>query len=225
MAPPDKGIENQPFLDKFSDDFVRAEEPHQQYKPQSRRKAIKSYALVFVITSLLWMLLGLMTSPQTASWRSSSVTGDRHNVTSGAKMLTCGECSDEARQLGCKYDMLLNNWVPEPCYDEEFIQEYMDDNSYAAYADANLTQLLTDVEEMSDREYYYTSVRDHVNHCAMIWKKQFWVLFEERKAIDTMISNPSHTDHCALYLQGALGKPQSEATKVDVGYAGCWVRE
>jgi hypothetical protein len=81
------------------------------------------------------------------------------------------------------------------------------------------------VEEMSDREYYYTSVRDHVNHCAMIWKKQFWVLFEERKAIDTMISNPSHTDHCALYLQGALGKPQSEATKVDVGYAGCWVRE
>ena len=218
-----KEAENQPFLDKYSDELSRIEEPHNAFRPESRRQAVKSYAAVFVVTSLLWMVLFLITTPH--AWRPGSNSISRHNVTSGAKLLTCGDCVDEAREMGCKYDMLLNNWVPEPCFDEEFIEEYADDNSWAAYADANLTQRITSIEEMSEREYYYTSVRDHVNHCAMIWRKQFWVLFEERKAIDTMISNPGHTDHCALYLDGALHKPQTEATKVDVGYAGCWIRE
>jgi hypothetical protein len=216
-------MESQPFLDKYSDDFAKSEEQHEQYKPESRRKAVKSYAVVFIVTSLLWMLIILMTTPHIRQFGTTQAT--RHNITDDATLLSCGDCVDEARELGCKYDILLNNWVPEPCYDQEFIDEYADDNSWAAYADANLTQRITSIEEMSEREYYYTSVRDHVNHCAMMWRKQFWVLFEDRKEIDTMIASPGHTDHCALYLDGALHKPQTEATKVDVGYAGCWIRK
>lgn len=222
--PSEKEVEHQPFLDNYSDEYARSEEQRELYrKSKNRRKAVTSYAAVFIITSLLWMLLILMTTPNV--WKSFKTAGGPRNITSGAQLLTCGECVYEARELGCKYDILLNNWVPEPCYDEEFIEEYADDGSWAAYADANLTQRITNIEEMSEREYYYTSVRDHVNHCAMIWKKQFWAFFENRKAIDTMISNPAHTDHCAYYLDGFLDKPPTEATKVEVGYAGCWVRE
>lgn len=99
-----------------------------------------------------------------------------------------------------------------------------DDDSWAAYADEDLTQRITSVEEMSEREYYYTSVRDHVNHCAMMWRKQFWVMFEQRRGIDTMLADPAHTEHCAMYLGGMLHQTMN-STKVDVGYAGCWVRE
>lgn len=76
---------------------------------------------------------------------------------------------------------------------------------------------------------YYTSGRDHVNHCAVMWKKQFFVLFEERKYMDSIITNPGHTDHCAQFLMD-VGDEKGQwdwkkSTKVDVGYVGCWVRE
>jgi hypothetical protein len=123
------------------------------------------------------------------------------------------------------YDVLLTSWVPISCYDNEFIQEYTDDQSWGAYADANLTLPLSTVEEMSEREFYYSSIRDHIKHCAIMWKKQFWVLFEERTAFDTIVANLGHIDHCALYLNKVMDRNPTEATKVDVGYAGCWIRE
>jgi hypothetical protein len=69
-----------------------------------------------------------------------------------------------------------------------------------------------------------------------MWKKQFWVLFEERAYMDSFIASPGHTDHCASYLADAgvgmlsggdrmEGEDEVQSTLVDVGFAGCWVRE
>lgn len=139
----------------------------------------------------------------------------------------------------------MNAWVPAPCYDDEFIVEYLDDLSAIAYADAELTMPLKGVDEMVEAnggKFYYTSVRDHVNHCAtsrfflfcdfvgemltleIVWKKQFWLFFEEKKEKDSIISNPGHTDHCATFLMEAADMTGVNATKVDVGFAGCWVK-
>jgi hypothetical protein len=222
-----KETEQQPFLDQYANSFLAntCEDEHKFIPLQFRRKKVVSNVVVFTLTSLLWMSLLLMISIVVKPWSSGNEQDIPHNITSGAKFLSCGSSLRDARALECKYDILLNNWVPAPCYDDEFIQEYKDDESWGAYADANLTQRLTSIEKMSEREYYYTSVRDHINHCAIMWKKQFWVLFEERKAFDTMVASPSHTDHCALYLNEVMDRNPTEATKVDVGYAGCWIRQ
>ncbi|KZL85685.1 hypothetical protein CI238_05194, partial [Colletotrichum incanum] len=53
---------------------------------------------------------------------------------------------------------------------------------------------------MGEQEVYYTSVRDHLNHCSMFWKKQFWALFEDRGSFDGVIVNPYHEEHCADFL-------------------------
>ncbi|KAF2664831.1 hypothetical protein BT63DRAFT_443165 [Microthyrium microscopicum] len=149
-----------------------------------------------------------------------------HNVTTNARKLTCGDGTvEEARREGCKYDILLNNWVPAICYDEKFIKDYQEDHSWEAFADRNLTQRLTSVDQMLELNYYWTSLRDHINHCAVMWKKQFLVLFEERTAFDTVITDPYHTNHCAQYLADSAYKDGSIPTKVEVGYAGCWVKE
>ena len=148
----------------------------------------------------------------------------RHNVTTNAKLLTCGSSPAGARARGCKYDMFLNNWIPEQCYDEEWIVEYQDDGSWSAHADENLTQPLT-VEEMEDRDFYYTSLRDHINHCAKMWNKQFWALYTERAALDTIIVDPGHTEHCAQFLMDASEVNATQATKTYVGFAGCWIRD
>ena len=117
------------------------------------------------------------------------------------------------------------NKIP-PYY--RFITEYLDDLSATAYSDSALTKPLLTISEMVEAnggKFYYTSMRDHVNHCATMWKKQFWVLYEERKAKDTIISSPGHTDHCAQFLMDAVDMDWEEATKVDVGFAGCLVRK
>jgi hypothetical protein len=187
--------------------------------------------LVFVTTSILWILvLFVLTSQSAQSWHSSySKPGDsRHNVTSNARLLTCGNTTQQALAKGCKYDILLNNWVPAPCYDkdsQDFIAEYTDDESWGAFADKNMTQRLNSVQEMAESEIYYTSVRDHINHCAVLWKKQFWALFEEKREFDTVVASAGHTDHCAQYLMEVVGADWTEATKVERGFAGCWVRE
>lgn len=214
-----KEIEHQPFL-KYSD-VGTIDGPLQRHPAENYRK-IFSHSLVLIFTSLWWMAIIFLTS-QTGTTNAHN-SGDRHNITSHATLLSCGNSTNEARALGCQYDILLNHWVPASCADTEFIVEYKDDGSWGAFADANMTQKITTVEEMSERDFYYTSVRDHINHCGEMWKKQFYVLFEEQRAFDSIVASPRHTDHCAQYLMDVAGKNITESTRVEVGFAGCWVR-
>ena len=212
--------EHQPFLPK--DDM--STEPDHRCKHPLARKTVLSNLLVFVLTSLFWLAV-ISASDVSAKDPVSTQNHQsyRHNVTTHAKLLTCGSSSAEARAQDCKFDILLNNWVPQPCYDDEWIIEYQEDGSWGAYADENLTQRLTP-EAMEDRDFYYTSLRDHINHCGMMWNKQFWALYEERTALDTMVVNPGHTEHCAQFLMDAREMDATQATKTHVGFAGCWIR-
>lgn len=231
--------EQQLFLG-YSDDPSEKQEARQFRHIRPTRANLLPSIVVCFVTSLFWGALFFLFHPSTSTQHtttptstsavhthtstSSSLQGSRHNVTSGARLLTCGSDVATARASGCRYDVLLNNWVPGPCYDQEFVDEYLDDDSWAGYADEALTVRLTE-REMSEREWYWTSLRDHVNHCAMMWRKQFWVLFEERRALDTVIANPGHTDHCAQYLTDAGDRNWTHPTRTEMGFAGCWVRE
>ncbi|KAK8037976.1 hypothetical protein PG994_014743 [Apiospora phragmitis] len=172
-------------------------------------------------------------SPTSVNSTSALATHDqqqhRVNITTGATYLTCGNSTQEARSHGCRYDVLLNNWVPAPCYDADFVAEYEEDGSSAAYHDAALTQRVEPAgEALGELEYYYTSRRDHVNHCAMMWRKQFVALFETRAAVDSVVAEPFHTEHCSQYLLDAPERAvegEVAPTKTFVGFAGCWVRD
>lgn len=148
----------------------------------------------------------------------------RHNITTNAHMISCGETPESAEANNCTYDILLNAWVPAPCFEQDWIDEYTEDMSWAAYTDETMT-VQVEVEEMGKLGHYYTSKRDHVNHCAMIWKKQFWQLFEARGKYDSIMVSPGHTDHCAQYLADSADLEANATTKVVVGYAGCWIRD
>lgn len=60
-------------------------------------------------------------------------TSQFHNVTSGARLVSCGNSTAEALAGGCEYDTLLNAWVPGECFDQEWVEEYEDDGSWAAF--------------------------------------------------------------------------------------------
>ncbi|UQC76901.1 uncharacterized protein CLUP02_02367 [Colletotrichum lupini] len=138
-------------------------------------------------------------------------SGQRHNITTGRTRISCGNTTKEARAKGCKYDVLLNHWVPAQCFDKDSVDEYQEDASWGAFADKNMTQQLT-IDEMSERDFYWTSIRDHINHCAIMWRRQFYALYDERAAIDT------------IYLMDAVDSKWKEPTKTMRGFAGCWAR-
>lgn len=228
MSPQPKDTEIQPFLSKYVDNPTENEPQLLHYYKQalSRRTRIISHIAVFLLTSSLWLTILALLSPKALNpLHKSSAPGDPgHNITTNAHLQTCGNTIEEARKAGCEYDILLNAFVPKPCYDDEFILEYTDDSSWGAYSDTNLSIPLS-VSQMSESEYYYTSVRDHKNHCGILWKKQFFALFEEKRTIDTIVASAGHTDHCAQYLMDVEESKVDEATRVERGFAGCWVRD
>lgn len=137
--------------------------PHREalVKASGTRRLLRDF-FICLATSLLWVLVIWMfipgpgpgtasTSPSSSpadgdaapaempSQGSSVITGGDmsrfHNITSGAKYISCGNSTEEARTKGCTYDTLLNAWVPAQCLDQEWIDEYQDDASWTAFAE------------------------------------------------------------------------------------------
>lgn len=155
-------------------------------------------------------------------------TEKNHNITSHARLITCGNSIAEAKQLGCRYDIMLNDWVPTECWDDQSIGEYMDDESWGAYRDDKLTELVPTIEEMSEMEFYWTSQKDHINHCAMLWRKQFNALYYESPTFDEVIADPMHTEHCTQYfidMAARIKEWVTEPVRTEPGWAGCWIRD
>jgi hypothetical protein len=147
--------------------------------------------------------------------------------------LHCGKSVAESKELGCKYDIVSNHFVPAPCVDDAAVRMYqkMDGDSWFGYVDENRTRRLDSTEAMGEVAggVYYTDMRDHIVHCAALWKKQFRAFFEERTYYDSLILDPHHTYHCADFLVDMTDKGGVDfrgiAIQVEVGHAGCWMRD
>ncbi|KAI0127134.1 hypothetical protein BJ170DRAFT_582227, partial [Xylariales sp. AK1849] len=186
--------------------------------------------LVFFATSLLWgaiLLYAIQACPH--FYHYGGQYGEQTQLygqpISGYKFLKCGTSVQEAKALGCQYDILANHWLPRPCIDRDAVEEYQKDESWFAYAHENMTGPLS-LDAMGDISHYYTSKRDHIFHCGTLWKKQFKAFTENRRNIDSITADPEHTHHCAQYLidMTDLGQDfRMVPLRVDVGFAGCFI--
>lgn len=206
------------------------------------------------LSSLFWgaLLITLQNQSRSCHYHNSSAANlttttaiDHHThqpgkIESGANFklhasnyLHCGKSVAESKKLGCKYDILSNHFVPALCMDAASVQMYqkMDGDSWFGYVDMNRTRRLDSTEAMGDVAggVYYTNMRDHIVHCAALWKKQFKAFFEERVYYDSLILDPHHTNHCADFLVDMTDRGGVDfkgiAIQVEVGHAGCWVRD
>ncbi|KAF2223389.1 hypothetical protein BDZ85DRAFT_172817, partial [Elsinoe ampelina] len=152
--------------------------------------------------------------------------GEEHPIKSHSTFTNCGRSVPEAQKLGCTYDILSNHWVPDKCMDEQAVKWYQADGSWQGFADENRTEVV-DVAAMGTTGLYYTSMRDHIVHCAILWKKQFAAFYRERGYYDSLIVDPEHTDHCVDFLIDMTDHGvdfRKIPIKVEVGFAGCWVQ-
>lgn len=196
--------------------------------PKMYRVAI----LVGLATSVIWGSLLFYVDRHSPRFYRISRPEANHNQLmgmpiSGYKFLMCGTSVQEAKTFGCEYDILANHWVPSLCIDEEAIADYQSDESWYGYAHENRTDLLS-LEDMGNGPHYFTSIRDHILHCAMLWRKQYRAFSEGRPYLDSITADREHTLHCVKYLIDMTDRGpdfRHMPIRVDVGFAGCYVRD
>ena len=229
--------ESEPFLresEKASLEHHHLSTPAAFRRSSSKYSHLTTHLLVLVVSSLFWggLLLFFITrrplthEPVKADVDAQFESSETKTLISGARYLLCGNSTDEAKDVACEYDILSNHWLPAPCMDQEAVREYQSDGSWFGYADEERTRLLS-IDAMSEAPFYYTNMRDHILHCAMLWRKQYRAFFEERKGLDSILVDEEHTLHCSDFLVRMTehGPDFSKIPiKVEVGYAGCHVR-
>ncbi|CAI9629970.1 unnamed protein product [Alternaria burnsii] len=145
------------------------------------------------------------------------------------KTLSCGSNPAEARKNGCTYDVLGNIWVPTPCLDTENLAEFKRMAPWLAYDSANATLQLTE-EEMSEYlipDGYWTPVREHMIHCALMWRRLHDGFEKNGRLLDKHVIQMHHTEHCSQTLMEHLDMPTSFLdeirTRTEAGYSSCQV--
>ncbi|KAK1973471.1 hypothetical protein LZ30DRAFT_743489 [Colletotrichum cereale] len=228
----------EPFLKSTADPITPVTLPNIKFPNNVFAKAANlrqlrlwSHLITVTLTSFIWILALIIVWTTQSSCRQPSIHIKNAKAygkfVATSSYLTCGKTTAEAKKLGCHYDILSNHWVPAKCMDEEAVEEYQSDGSWHGFSDERRTKLLS-IEEMSDMDFYYTSERDHIVHCAMLWRKQFRAFAEERVALDTIIADKDHTEHCSQFLMDMTEKGpdyRNMPIKTFVGYAGCWIKE
>lgn len=115
----------------------------------------------------------------------------------------CGEDAAEARARGCRFDVMGFLWLPEQCYDQELIDEFVAMREWRFFTDKNKTELVS-MEQAKTGEYpiLYVSHEYHVRHCTLIWRKMHRALLapDGLASVDGYMGNYGHTMHCEHML-------------------------
>lgn len=143
--------------------------------------------------------------------------------------LDCGSSPEEARMKGCEFDVLAFLWIPKPCADIESLREYQDNVDWHAYDDDEGTRRLT-LDEMATYDGprpYYTSAREHVVHCAYMWRRMHKQYLAGGLYMDDNARDLSHTEHCAdMLIEYADSDPERLKvleTETVIGYSTCQI--
>ncbi|XP_014550005.1 hypothetical protein COCVIDRAFT_32161 [Bipolaris victoriae FI3] len=123
-----------------------------------------------------------------------------------SRTLHCGNSTAEAKSLGCVYDILSGDWMPEQCFDKETMNEYEEAGPWLWWADREGTQTLSR-EETSERTSpgppYYGTPLDHAAHCLYTFKRMI-KLRDQWGRLPPSSSTEWHTNHCVGFLMSFI---------------------
>jgi len=139
-------------------------------------------------------------------------------------VLDCGHSPEEARAQGCVYDVMMQDWVPEPCYDPVLTERYLAEGNYTWYKDGVGT-VMSD-EEMRKGEHgdAWMTGNYHKAHCIFSWEKLIRAL-RNNKGISQELLSYDHVLHCEMQtLGGDMHKRRDEGgigVRAPTNYAKC----
>ncbi|OQV04045.1 hypothetical protein CLAIMM_08994 [Cladophialophora immunda] len=137
------------------------------------------------------------------------------------QILECGYSPEEARANGCVYDVMMQDWVPEPCYDAVLTERYLAQGNWTWYADAEGKVILSD-EEMRKGEHgsAWMSSSYHQAHCIFSWDKTVRALRNNRPISQELLSY-DHVLHCSHQTLNGVEVDDSIGVRAPTNYAKC----
>jgi len=137
------------------------------------------------------------------------------------KILDCGHTPAEARAKGCVYDVMMQDWVPEPCYDGVLTERYLAEGNWTWYGDGEGKTTISD-EEMRKGEHgaAWMATSYHKAHCVFSWLKIIRALRNNRGISQELLSY-DHVLHCS---HGALKEKSDDGNlgvQAPTNYAKC----
>jgi hypothetical protein len=128
-------------------------------------------------------------------------------------VLHCGNSSMEARDRGCVFDLLTNNWLPQYCSDPLTDAEYrawvLDPGrklgSWAFYHDDKAELQVASEEELSNLvgRRVYTTTENHLGHCTFLARRMHRLVTGNISAVAH--NTLAHTIHCTSAILESLG--------------------
>ncbi|TDZ36524.1 hypothetical protein C8035_v008232 [Colletotrichum spinosum] len=209
--------------------MVRLIDDHNQLRAANHKEApsprLFAFSLPLLATALI-VLVAFTGFVEHAIFRTT--LGDtRHERGPKVMIKPCGSNPQEARQKGCRFDVISFCWLPSQCYDAQLSREFDEANHLEWFLDPNRTEPLTH-EQIMTGEYtgLYVNWEYHVRHCTAMWKKMHRAIIRENgqgvKAIDGYMGVYEHTKHCEhMLLAGRNIAPDVINTRIAVKYPDC----
>jgi hypothetical protein len=84
----------------------------------------------------------------------------------------CGSTPQEARALGCIFDVMSFAWTPPACYDGALSQQIQDKTGpWVFYLDHNATMPIGTYDQLTSELVVWTEHSYHVSHCNYAWER------------------------------------------------------
>ncbi|MCJ1310494.1 hypothetical protein MMC25_004158 [Agyrium rufum] len=138
----------------------------------------------------------------------------------------CGSTPDEARSLGCTFDIISFSFLPPRCHDPELAAEFASLRQWEWFEDQNQTQPIPQEVALSGNyEGLYVNWDYHITHCVFMWRKMHRAFQRGGKsAIDGYIAPEAHTKHCGMMLVRQGVGLETVNTRIHVKYPECGMK-
>ncbi|KJZ70272.1 hypothetical protein HIM_10353 [Hirsutella minnesotensis 3608] len=115
----------------------------------------------------------------------------------------CGENWQQAKALGCHFDVMASRWYAPECFDKSVLDAMLQEQPYVNftwYADNKHTKVYSsELVLRGEFDKVYPSGDYHIYHCLYLWRRLHHAVLN-RKPVDEDLLKYGHTLHCTRMI-------------------------
>lgn len=165
---------------------------------------------------------GVVTTTVIAAASTATAVATNPDTVNTGRIQGCGGTPQEARERGCVFDVMMQLWTPQDCFDPILSDRFLEVGNWTWYADPSANKIFT-LEEMRKGEHdaVYVAQDYHITHCIYAWERLVRAMRTQQPLIMELISY-DHVIHCRhKTLQRADGGSAIRGVRAPTGYTEC----
>jgi hypothetical protein len=182
-------------------------DPEPQIEHRKKRFKLGSALLIFY-GILIGVALSTIPTPLLRALSSIRWKGGYRvvHLVNGVEMegTKCGNSWEEAKQMGCHYDIMASRWYSSECFDGEVLEEMLSEPqaNFTWYADREHTQpVSTELALSGEFQKLYPLFDFHYVHCLYLWRKLHYSVLHNQPLDEDLLAY-GHTLHCTRMIMG-----------------------